>query len=463
MTPHKRAPHHDHDADDCTGFDYLFPDADGPTYDHTALGALQDALAPGRATDVKMPAKLAHFTQFILNDITQHAATDPEYLSVAGASVIPRCRTRIRHVLVNQRSGRLALDSVYGDPAISHPALQKLSALLRDRKDAAKMRIGRFTPTEVIAANTLLQQSGPGDLLRLHEVMNDGGPSTGQPITIKDLLDLPQDARELFVRRDGTVDQHRAIIGDSRNDAAPQLAAVHLSVLRLHNALVDCYPLPRAANDYEQAHAWARREVRLHMQWIILHDYLPQICDPNTLRRVLKNRAPAYRAFRAKSRLGKSHHQPIPIEFLIGLDRAIAHLGGLDDATQLDTQALRQSVRLNLPTAQNCIAHLNKTYDAQLPVVEVSDLASAGTLAHQTPLWFYVLKEAQTLGQGTRLGPLGSTLVAETLVGNLSNDHASVLHQPGSVDGRWHPQDSTANLGLTIDSFDSLMRVVSLP
>jgi hypothetical protein len=36
-------------------------------------------------------------------------------------------------------------------------------------------------------------------------------------------------------------------------------------------------------------------------------------------------------------------------------------------------------------------------------------------LAEKTPIWFYVLREAEVLGGGERLGPLGSRLIAETL------------------------------------------------
>ncbi|PUB14190.1 hypothetical protein [Yoonia sediminilitoris] len=466
MTPHERAPHHDHDTDDCTGFDYMFPDADGAAYDHTTLGgldALCAELTPARPR--QMPAAMAHIGRFILNDIAQQTATDPEYLRVTGSQVTPRARNRIRHVLVNEKSGRLALDSIYGNPRVTHPALRRFSALLRDSNDPAKMRIGRFTPTEVTATATAtaLRQKGPHDLVRLHQVMKQGAD---EAITRKDLLDLPQDARELFIRRDGALNLHRAVIGDSRNDRSPDLSALHLALLSLHNAFVDCYPLPRADNDYAQVHAWARREVRLHYHWLILHDYLPQICDRDVLKRVLDGRATLYRAFRAGCRLAAPEHQPIPLEFKLGIPPALAHLTNTDSqatSRKLDSRTLYQNQRLNLPSAQACIAQLNKTQGTEIPVIAPTDLTAVRTFARQTPLCVYILKEAEILGQGKRLGPLGSTLVAETLVGILSNDHASALLQRGATTGLWHPTDSTAISGVTIESFESLMRVLDLP
>jgi len=54
----------------------------------------------------------------------------------------------------------------------------------------------------------------------------------------------------------------------------------------------------------------------------------------------------------------------------------------------------------------------------------------------EAPLWFYILKEAEILGQGERLGPVGGRIVAEVLVGLLQKDPNSYLYlQPN-----WKPQ-----------------------
>ena len=47
----------------------------------------------------------------------------------------------------------------------------------------------------------------------------------------------------------------------------------------------------------------------------------------------------------------------------------------------------------------------------------------------QAPLWFYVLKEAELLDEGRRLGPVGGRIVAEVLVGLLALDKGSYLNQ----------------------------------
>lgn len=45
-----------------------------------------------------------------------------------------------------------------------------------------------------------------------------------------------------------------------------------------------------------------------------------------------------------------------------------------------------------------------------------------------TPLWYYILREAQVLGGGVRLGPVGGRIVAETLIGLLARDEFSYLN-----------------------------------
>lgn len=132
---------------------------------------------------------------------------------------------------------------------------------------------------------------------------------------------------------------------------------------------------------------------------------------------------------------------------------------------------LRRGLRLNIPNAQDCIATLNVKYGRNLPVLSQQDLLSgptgdalkAGGLEHKTPLWFYVLKEAEILGQGETLGPLGSTLVAETLVGLIVNDPKSFWHQSGSdPNGQWRPEDGVQPAGEPVNSIPALLRAALL-
>jgi hypothetical protein len=58
------------------------------------------------------------------------------------------------------------------------------------------------------------------------------------------------------------------------------------------------------------------------------------------------------------------------------------------------------------------------------------------TFQNATPLWYYVLKEAEVLGRGRMLGPVGGRIVAEVFVGLLKGDRFSFLNMaPG-----WAPR-----------------------
>jgi len=54
---------------------------------------------------------------------------------------------------------------------------------------------------------------------------------------------------------------------------------------------------------------------------------------------------------------------------------------------------------------------------------------SSRPLWYRTPLWFYILREAQFQQNGERLGEVGSRIVAETLVNLVQQDHSSYLNQ----------------------------------
>jgi hypothetical protein len=56
-------------------------------------------------------------------------------------------------------------------------------------------------------------------------------------------------------------------------------------------------------------------------------------------------------------------------------------------------------------------------------------------LQHSTPLWYYILKEAELLTGGQRLAGVGARIVAEVFIGLLEGDRHSFLRQ----DPHWTP------------------------
>ena len=74
---------------------------------------------------------------------------------------------------------------------------------------------------------------------------------------------------------------------------------------------------------------------------------------------------------------------------------------------------------------------------AQLPTAATpgtSDALVDGGFLDATPLWFYVLKEAEVLAQGDSLGAVGSRIVCETIIGQIRLDPTSYLNRAG---GAW--------------------------
>lgn len=159
---------------------------------------------------------------------------------------------------------------------------------------------------------------------------------------------------------------------------------------------------------------------------------------------------------------------------------------------------LRRSHLLNIPTGQACVASIN-AFDSssgasvesnahqvdwkdgyknnvdlpdpdsqeELVVLPESVLGEAaagqaltdGNMLDATPLWFYCLREAEVT-EGDTLGPLGSRLVAETLIGLIVADPESYWHQDGGA-GTWTPDSSPVG-GSTISDLPAMLRSAGL-
>jgi hypothetical protein len=95
---------------------------------------------------------------------------------------------------------------------------------------------------------------------------------------------------------------------------------------------------------------------------------------------------------------------------------------------------LRRGVMLGLPSGQDVAKamHISKPLTPD-EIASGPDGAAAKKhgLHSRTPLWYYILKEAQVRGNGERLGPVGATIVSEVFVGLVHGDHQSYLWQRG--------------------------------
>ena len=104
------------------------------------------------------------------------------------------------------------------------------------------------------------------------------------------------------------------------------------------------------------------------------------------------------------------------------------------DGGNLAFRNLKRGVNLGLPSGQDVAKHL-KVKKPLTPDEIASDsngstdgaTAKANGLHTETPLWYYILKEAKVRHNGLRLGPVGSIIVSEVFVGLVHGDHNSYL------------------------------------
>jgi hypothetical protein len=318
------------------------------------------------------------------------------------------------------------------------------------------------------------------------EMVHGAGPA-GSPF----LYDVNNPAK--LLTGDGGVDlprnqQGTALIGDPRDDVHLFIATLHLAFLHAHNGLVDWL---RADGVTEgDLYVEARRALVWHYQWIVAHDFLPRVCGTDAVLRLLTQGPrffdpPPGEAFiplefaDAAYRYGHSqirdHYRlvpggepyplfpdlvgfgPIPAEHRVDwamlfdlpgrlpaqrakrIDgRLPASLIALPNqvvgdvpAAEFGSLAVRDMLRGNatdLPSGEDLARHVG------IEPLSSSEVGSGFTGA-ATPLWFYLLKEAEVREDGDRLGPLGALIVSEVLIGLLRADPGSWL----SVHPSWKP------------------------
>jgi hypothetical protein len=270
-----------------------------------------------------------------------------------------------------------------------------------------------------------------------------------------------------------------ALIGDPRNDVHIFVNQLHVAFLRAHNLLVD--RLREDGVPEAEIFDEARRASMWHYQWILLHDYLPVLVGEE-LAAELAEEGPRFYALQGEPyipfefadagfRYGHSQirhryrvnersdempmfpdlmgfgrvppersvdwwllfdlpgHPPaqrskrmdgrLPAS-LINLPAQIT--GDVDEEAyhSLAARDLQRGQAIGLPSGEAVARRLG---------VEQLDPADVGLVRHgwrdETPLWFYILREADVIGDGDRLGPVGGRIVGEVLVGILDADPES--------------------------------------
>jgi hypothetical protein len=280
-----------------------------------------------------------------------------------------------------------------------------------------------------------------------------------------------------------------ALVGDPRNDVHLFISQLHLALLRVHNGLVS--RLREDGVSDEDVFDEARRATIWHYQWVILHDYLPRLIGTELVRELLEDGPRFYRppaepfipfefadaAFRyGHAQIRDSYvvrdgaeavpifpdligFRPVPAARVVDwaylfdlpgrparqhakrIDGRLAHslidlpiqitgAVAVQEYHSLAVRDLQRGQALGLPSGE-----------AVARAIGVEPLSRAesglGVLGWdaETPLWYYLLKEAELRAQGERLGPVGGRIVGEVLLGIIDADPESYR----AVDRAWHP------------------------
>jgi hypothetical protein len=121
----------------------------------------------------------------------------------------------------------------------------------------------------------------------------------------------------------------------------------------------------------------------------------------------------------------------------------------------LATRNLLRNLTMKVPSGQRVAQAMN------LPELATGDLDDLQPfhLHQRTPLWFYVLREAEVTASGEHLGPVGGRIVAEVIVGLITGDRQSYLRQ----DPDWTPTYGTGGSFTMVDLLTTAGAVAAIP
>ena len=412
----------------------MFPDLPACAVDEEAAVGLGRAASRMDATlpvvdaaleNPRIPAGFAIFGQFVAHDITYDQSA-LAHRTVAGE-------------LRNFRTPRLDLEYLYGAGPIGAP-------FLYDAEDPDKLLLG----------------------------LN----AAGEP------HDLPRNS------------QGRALIGDPRNDVHLIISQMHLAFLKFHNRVVDWLRERETPDD--EVFEGARRLVRWHYEWIVAHEFLPlsvgeklasdiekggrRFYDPGNDPSIpIEFSDAAYRfghsQITATYRLNDTSGdvtifpdclgaRPVPPERVIdwswffdipgthpaqrsrrlvaSLTHALMNLPEqivghteIPEHHSLAFRDLQRGAALGLPSGEAVARAIG------VEPLTVDECGLGTGWVGETPLWYYVLKEAEVRAGGEHLGPVGGRIVAEVLIGLLDADPGSYRNaEPG-----WQPVLPSAEPG----------------
>lgn len=416
--------------------------------------------SPNNPDNPNMTAGTTFLGQFLDHDITF------DRRSALNANAVPG-------QTVNFRTAAFDLDSVYGNGPSGSPELYDTGS------DRIKFRLQRIPGAEAVSRRGAPRNDVPRDadgnavvaesrndenvvisqmqvaLLSFHNRITDhlAAQPAYRGATAQRLFD---DARRLVTWHYQWIILHEFLpqtIGQDRLDAILRGGLLYYrphetaNRFRLENGReMPRIPIEFSASAYRFGHSQVRPSYRANFgpsggspffAFIFDDAENPASPDPNDLRGG-KRAARRFVDWQTFFDFGDGNVRPNK-RIDSHLSSVLMHLPGArgpspglpnDGLQSLPARTLTRHVNFGMPSGQTIARRMN------LPVLAPSQLSELApyaldartTMATSTPLFFYVLKEAEVMEHGLRLGPVGSRIVGEVFVGLLKEDPDSYLN-----------------------------------
>jgi nucleoid-associated protein YgaU len=434
-----------------------------------ALGRSMEDPGGDDPGDADIPAVYTYFGQFVDHDITLEASsfTAAELLD---DDLEPLGLDQIRTGLQNIRTATLELDSVYSLPAPLDPA------------NPAKLLVGTVSSLNG-TDKPQLRPPGKGDdndlprEPRSPDITHDRAALTGDPRNDENTI-IAQLHLAFLKAHNALVDQGRSF------EEARRLLRQHYQHIVIHDflkrvadpAVVDdivqygnrwyntlaepfFMPLEFSVAGFRFGHTMIRNDYDFNLNFNTTGEAGTTSANLPLLF--------TFTALSGQLGFGQGPTETLPDNWIIEwenfvedggpakskarrLDTKLATPGLFDlrnlvgqpeqpapDASRLAVRNLLRGYGLRMPTGQALATHLGfapmtaAELEAAAASPEQAQVLQQSGFSERTPLWYYLLAEAKHHGGGQHLGPVGSTIVAEVLIGLVRRSDDSILRYPG--------------------------------
>lgn len=427
-----------------------------------ALVALGNAMVDPKPSDPAgdnpdIPAGFTYFGQFVDHDVTFDTTSLQE-------KIVDPLSTR------NFRTPALDLDCLYGSGRVSQPYLYERQGdhfLIGSTRQGGDPNVPAGLPNDL--------PRGPNKFALIGDPRNDENLVV-QQLHLAFLKFHNKIVDEITA---GRIVQESPI-RKSVFDEARDLVIWHYQWIVLHDfvgRLCDGKVLQEILDQGREFYLWEQQAPEPYMPvefsvaaYRLGHSMVREVYDYN---RVFTPEdggvAPAFLSllFQFTGLSGNGNDVPTPSDWIIdwrrffdvgggrkpGLSRrldpllapTLGNLPNVPPPSSLAVRNLLRGKRVGLPPGQSVARFMGFTPLDPKDIAKGPDgaVAAQHNLHVESPLWYYILKEAEIRGGGRRLGPVGSRIVGEVFIGLLAADASSwMARKPG-----WTPTLPSQKVG----------------